>query len=356
MMRSVLIYGGLLVASLGIAWARWTAEPTPDLDGQIILLPGDAEDIEKIVWKTEKDEAIIEQRSDELGSYLWVTYTKWKEVPVEAPDEPAETSTDEPAEASAEGEEPAEVAEPEMERVAEVQVFKAGDKGQELLDKLSPLMAIRRLDGVDDEKMEAIGLAEPSGSLQIVRKGRTTTLDVGGEAFGTRDLYLRNTDGGEIFLVDDETVRPLKYARTRLPDRTLLSLEQTHIASATLQDAGGRSLDILQKNAADTENAVWVRTSAPDAEDEQLNTWMEQAIKLKGSGYALPDEQPDDLQPQFTLTLTTEGGDSQTLEVLREGEDGDWWGRSEHTRGLIKLLKGPGKSLADDVSTLLDEP
>ena len=68
---------------------------------------------------------------------------------------------------------------------------------------------------------------------------------------------------------------------------------------------------------------------------------------------------PDCLSGTLTCgssaTNTTEGGESETLEVLREGEDGDWWGRSEHTRGLIKLLKGPSSSLAEDVDTLLAE-
>ena len=35
MIRSVAIYGGLLALMLGAAWMRWTAEPEPDLEGQI---------------------------------------------------------------------------------------------------------------------------------------------------------------------------------------------------------------------------------------------------------------------------------------------------------------------------------
>ena len=370
MIRSVAIYGGLLALTLGAAWMRWTAEPEPDLEGQIVLLQGDAEDIERLVWTTEDSESVIEQKEDARGRYLWVDHTKWKEVKVDPPT-PAE-GEEAPAEgeeahadgehadgehAHADGEEaPAEEApEPEVERVAEVQAFKAGEKGDELLANLSPMMAIRRLEGVDDEKLESIGLAEPTGQMVVVRKGRTATLDVGGEAFGTRDVYLRDVEDGSIYLVDDEIIRPLKYARTRLPDRTLFSIERPKIATATLTDPLGQSLAISQKNADDNANALWIRSNSPVEEDEQLNTWMDQAMKLKGSTYAKPDAMPENLVTQFSLTLTTEGGDSETLEVLREGEDGDWWGRSEHTRGLIKLLKGPSSSLAEDVGGLLTE-
>ena len=355
MTRSVLMYGGLLTLTLGVAWMRWVAEPEPDLDGQIVLLQGDAEDIETIIWKTEDSESVIEQKSDERGSYLWVNHTKWTEQkPVVLPeDTPAE---DAPAEDAPAEDAPAEDApEPEVERVAENQAFKAGEKGAELLASLSPMMAIRRLEGVDDEKLESIGLSEPSGQMVVTRKGRTATLDVGGEAFGTRDIYLRDVEDGAIYLVDDETIRPLKYARTRLPDRTLYSIERKKVASASLSGTLGKTLAIGQKNADDTANAVWIRAASPIEEDEQLNTWMTQAMKLKGSTYASPDTPPEGLVTQFSLTLTTEGGESETLEVLREGEEGDWWGRSEHTRGLIKLLKGPTSSLAEDVDGLLEE-
>ncbi|MFT5685455.1 MAG: hypothetical protein ACI8RZ_006406, partial [Myxococcota bacterium] len=193
MIRSVLIYGGLLTLTLGVAWMRWTAEPEQDLEGQIVLLQGDAEDIQTIIWRTDDSESIIEQRSDAQGSYLWVNHTKWteKKVPVvvseegeEGEDAPAEDAPaeDAPTEDApvVDGEEaPVEEApEPEVERIAEVQAFKAGAKGDELLASLSPMMAIRRLEGVDETKLESIGLAEPTGQMVVTRKDRTATLDV----------------------------------------------------------------------------------------------------------------------------------------------------------------------------------
>jgi hypothetical protein len=360
MIRSVLIYGGLLALTLGVAWVRWTAEPEPDLEGRIVLLQGDAEDIETIIWKTDDSESVIEQKQDARGRYLWVNHTKWTEkASPKAHEEPDGEPTDEeapdeePAVEEPAAEEPA-AEEAPVERVAEVQAFKAGEKGDELLASLSPMLAIRRLEGVDAEKLESIGLSEPSGQMVVTRKGRTATLDVGGEAFGTRDIYLRDVSDGAIYLVDDEIIRPLKYARTRLPDRTLYSIERKKVATATLTDNLGNTLAISQKNADDEANAVWLRAASPTEDDEQLNTWMDQALKLKGSTYASPDAPPEGLVSQFSLTLTTGSGESETLEVLREGEDGDWWGRSEHTRGLIKLLKGPSSSLAEDVTGLLE--
>ncbi|MEL6347270.1 MAG: hypothetical protein AAFV53_29410 [Myxococcota bacterium] len=34
-------------------------------------------------------------------------------------------------------------------------------------------------------------------------------------------------------------------------------------------------------------------------------------------------------------------------------DDDEWWGRSEHTRGLVKLLKSSTSALAGDVPDIL---
>ena len=59
---------------------------------------------------------------------------------------------------------------------------------------------------------------------------------------------------------------------------------------------------------------------------------------------------PADLTSNFRLTLRGADGKTETLEVLSAG--GDWYARSEHTRGLVKLLKGPTSALAEDVADL----
>ena len=110
-----------------------------------------------------------------------------------------------------------------------------------------------------------------------------------------------------------------------------------------------------RKKKDDKAKATWVRASDPENADEELKTWMDKATKLKGTSYSDPDEPPQDLQLMFRLTLTNETGEKQTLEVSREGDDGDWWGTSEHTRGLIKMLRGPSSGLAEDVASLVGD-
>lgn len=370
---STLAYGGVLVLSLGLAWVRWTADPDPLSDDAVVLLQGQAEDLERVIWKDDDQEATVIRKTDAVGDYLWVEYTKW-EVPTkshedhhEPPhpgDEPAPTEGEEQGptpegEAPVDGDAPEGAdtpepePEPEPELVPDRRVFKAGDNGDKLWAALSPMLAIRKLENVPADKLETAGLTEPVTFLTIVRKGRETELEVGGEVYGTRDRYVRNKASGEIFLVDDETLRSLKYARTRLPDRTVIPWDKEAVASAMVTDAAGNSIEVEQKNRQDKAQAKWVSASDPESEDEQLKTWMDKAIKLKGTSYAKPDEMPENLVAQFTLTVRTEKGESDQLEVLKDEDSGDYYGRSAHTRGLVKLLKGTTGSLADDVGTLV---
>ena len=351
MTRSVLISGGVLLIALATAWVRFTAEPEPDLADKVVLLQGDEEDIESITWRTDTDTAIIEQRSDDHGAYLWVDYTRRTLIEPEPEPEPAGEEEGEGGEEPTSEPEPA----PEPEYEETVLSFKAGVKGDELLSNLSPMLAMRRLEDVSAEKLETIGLTEPEGEMVVVRKGRTATLEIGGEAFGTRDIYMRDREDGAIYLVDDQILRPLKYARTRLPDRTLFGYAQDELTGATLTGPDGSTLEVVQENPDDKAAARWVRAGAADGdEDRQLNTWMEKALGLKASAYADPDTPTEGLETLFTLTLTPKSGQPQTLEVLRAPQGGgELWGRSEHTRGLVKMLKGPTSALSDDVGDVI---
>ena len=364
MTRGIATYGLLLTLLLGLSWMDWTSPPEVDIGDKVMLVQGESADLEKIIWKDEgKEEVVIERKTDASGAYLWATHTKWEEpkAPKPDPSKPADAATPAdpskatdaaaPADAAAT---PAATPEPPKpaEKVAKTTVFKAGEAGDKLVDSLSPMLAVRQLTDVPADKLTAYGLDAPKETVEIVRKGRSRVLELGGEVYGSKDRYVRDKESGNIYLVDGELLRPLKFARTRLPDRTLFSLEKDKVATAEVSSGVG-SLKITQKNAEDKEKATWVKSSAPDAVDEQLKTWMDKALQLKSTSYVAPDEVPTELQTRFKLTLKAADGHSETIEFQQAGDKGDWYASSEYTRGLVKLLKGPTSALNDDVAAIV---
>ncbi len=356
MTRSIATYGLLLTLLLGLSWMDWTAPPEVDIGDKVMLAQGEVADLERVIWKGEKEEVSIERKSDAAGAYLWVTHTKWEEpkpTPPATPDAATPDAATPDAATPDAATPPAAPATPATpaERTAKITVFKAGEAGDKLEESLSPMLAVRQLTDIPADKLGTYGLDKPTESLELVRKGRSRVMDIGGEVYGSKDRYVRDRETGNIYLVDDELLRPLKFARTRLPDRTLFSLSKEKVASAEVSSGVGK-VKIAQKNAEDKDKATWVKASAPDTVDEQLKTWMEKAVALKSTAYVAPEDEPKDLESRFRLTMSGADGASETLEVLQSAASGDWFGRSEHTRGLVKLLKGPTSALAEDVEDL----
>lgn len=337
MKRAAAVSAIALAIALAGAWVEWTSEEAVDLEGKVVVLQGDAESISAVRWVSEDSEASIARMSDPRGSYFWVDYTRWSKDPL-----PAARSGDDTGEADA-----------EPERKATRSAFKSATKADELMASLSPMVAQRSLDVTDESKLEEIGLTSPSARIEIDRGGRTQQLAVGGEAYGTRDYYVRHEETGKIYLVDRTILQPLKYARTRLPDRSLFDVERADLTGVSIA-ADGRSLDLVHLNADDPSKAAWAAPDAADVPLAQPTTWVDKFLELKGTRYADPESELVGLEQRFSVTLQSEKS-STLIAVQQLGSDGDWYASSEHTRGLVKLVRSTAGSLASDIDGLLGE-
>ena len=340
MKRTAQIYAFVLAVLLAASWIQWTAEEPVDLEGKVVMLLGEADDVEQVRWVSTETEATITRKNDDRGEYFWVDYTRWAEKKLPAAREKADDSDT--------GDEP----EPPPEREAKRSAFKSAKKALDMVTSFSPMAARRSLEVTDEEKLKEIGLMDATSSIEIVRSGRTQKLEVGGEAYGTRDYYVRHVESGKIYLVERDLLQPLKYARTRLPDRTLIGTVKSDVVSASVTK-GSAALDLVQVNADDAEKARWAHNDTPDVEAEQATTWMERMLSLKGTRYASPDDPPEGLENRFSVRFTDRQGLSTKVDVLQVGDEGDWYAQSEHTRGLVKLIRSTVRSLSDDVDGVL---
>ena len=337
MKRAAVISASVLFLASAGAWVEWTSEEPVDLEGKVVLLQGDAETITAVRWISDDSEATISRKQDDRGSYFWVDYTRWSKQLL-----PADRSGDDTGEATE-----------EEERTATRSAFKSAAKTDDLMASLSPMVAQRSLDVTQADKLEEIGLTEPSATIEIDRGGRTQKLSVGGEAYGTRDYYVRHEETGKVYLVDRTLIQPLKYARTRLPDRTLFDSERANLSAITISDAS-RSLDLVHLHPDDAQKAGWASKAEPDVALAQPTTWVNKFLGLKGTRYSDPDAPPEGLEDRFSVALTDRDVRT-TIAVKQVGSDGDWYAESEHTRGLIKLVRSTASGLTEDLDGLLGE-
>lgn len=357
MNKNVAILGGLLTVALVGSYLSWTSEDEEVEDGQVTVIDAKPEQLSAVTYSN--DELLVELsiRSDDRGSYVWVKTTETEMVPV--PPEPAPLENlDQGAEGS-EGEEPIEeVPEPEPELVEEISVteFKGGDASDGLLASLAPLLAERQLD-VAPERYDEFGLLEPEASFSVTREGKPAReFTVGGEAYGSRDLYVLESANGSVYLFDQEMLRPLRYATTRLPDRTLQPADAEDIVAITVI-AGDQTLALEHFNRSDREAEYWGLAGATVG-DESAGTWLGKALGLKAKGYVQPDRPPSETVSEVTLRIEPVEGEPWTVEVF-SGTDIDgksaWYARSEHTRELVELHPAQASELVQDLETILPE-
>lgn len=319
---SVYTYGAVLALSLGAAWYQWTKPPSITKGEEVVILYGEESTIEGISWDSEKETAVLELRSDEYGSYMWGTYTDKKKEEVTT------------------------------------KSFKVGKDGEKLRTSMSPLVAIRALSNLTEEKREEIGLKEPTTTFTVTRKGKTTTFDVGSEAYGTKDLYIQNRDSKEVFLLDDAKVRSLKFARTRLPERKLWSFKKESITGITIYttlEEQSKSITLTHKNWQDKQQAKWVRSDAPDADNTQITNWVTKYLRSTNSSYAL-DVDASTLTEALSIDMNADGSPSEKITIYHDAEKKTWYAQSTYSRGLVKLIKQSISGLYEDLPALFAEP
>ncbi len=321
MSKTVVMYGGLLALSLGAAWVRYTSDEAAPKEG-VVVVEGKPAELAKVVYDAPELDVTFELREDAFGRHGWVTVEEVKTKKVDG----AET------------------------KETKVTRFKAGSAADKMLEGLAPLMALRELKDVDAGKLASFGLDAPTTKLTVSLAGKDSALDVGGETYGTKDVYVRDNATQRIFVVDDELFKALKFAGTRLPERQLVAAKVEDIAGITLaKDADSVSWD--QQNRDDRAAAYWKRGAA-EGKDETFGNWFDKFLKVKSVNYVQDGEAPADLVNAFSVTVRAETGPAETVQFLTAGEE--WFAKSESTRGLVKLPRGSAKDAADDVLDVLE--
>lgn len=359
MTRQVPVFGVLLLVSLAASYARWTSEKDSVDADTIYVLEAKADQITEVVWDSEKLDVTLTSQKDALGSYLMAHATEQKKRPIAKPDAPAapeEVSVDENGDPVPEEEKAKEA--PNFETYEVKSEFKAGVEAEKLWEALAPFEAKRALENVSDEKLEELGLKEPEATLTIKRAGKPDkVLQVGGESYGTKDRYVRDVETQRIYMVSDDTLRPLRFGTTRLPDRELIGLETGDMTDIVVETQAGKGA-FKQNNAADPKAAFWAAPGETTA-NESAGLWINKLIALKSADFVQPEDTPTSTTPALAVSVRAKDGSTIQLEVLR-GVDPDgkeaWYAKSTYTRQLVKLHSSQVRDVVDDASTVLSPP
>lgn len=355
MKTTTMVYAALFCVAMVASYLTWTAEPEPvDEEGSVVLIDAKPTEIAKIAYTSKDSDATFEQKSDDLGDFLWVTTTRRVESksPIKNPHVPPVDTADAGDAGDAAEVAPAPVPPTPPTVKVETAAFKAGKAGEQLLAELAPFRVARKLD-VKEGDLADFGLDAPGATLSVTTKsGTTRNFEIGDTAYGHKNVYLRDTASKEVFVMKRSVVSPLERADTKLPEKELFAGEPSAVAKASIVTATG-SLHLVQRNRDDAAKASWTAADS-DTVNPTADAWLDKVFRLRSTGY-LPATQKTETETVFAVKLEFDEGKPVKIEVLRGADEkGEevWFARSEFTRGLVTLSSGLAADAAADLATL----
>ncbi len=363
-----LIYGVLLLVTLGAAWMVRNAEEPAEESGTVVFDPG-AAGVTAMKWEDETSVATIEVsgKGDDLTTWVVAGKKEKIETPVESAGDDDDSAGDDDDSAGDDddsaGGETTQPAKPKVEVTygePKLRRFPGNATAKKLVESFSPLEALRSFDQLDADALSEMGLDEPKGSLTVESGSGSVTFAIGDKAYGSSDTYVRIDGKDAVFLVSSKDLSPLRGAENRLIERVLVDAEEADLTAATLLIGGQPSgPKRVHSGRHDKNNSFWAAADAPEDKDTVFGGFMEKALGLRVSSFPADDEVPEEgsVESVFRLQLEVDGGPAQTLELGKRldadksTDDEDvysWFARSTRTRDRWAVIsKATGGDLAD---------
>ena len=329
-MKSVLAHAVLAIGGLALAYMVWTEEEGPAQSEDLVTVwECDASQVKHVHLsaKNRHVDFAVQGRGDDRS--YWITTRR----------EPEE----------GEGREEA---------------FVGGEAAGEYLEQIAPLKALRSLGTPTDAQLEELELDDPEAQISIECGSKTREFAIGGSAYGSGDRYLRDPEGGQVFLVPAAVVRDLESAEFRLMQRDLHNFEMTEVEHLVVKGYDHQRR-LLQRNRRETDRAEWVDAEQPDRRNELYGNWMTRLARLRVTSYLSPDAAPgSDLEGEAAAAAS-----EQTMELVYLDADGDplghlqmvrvdaampeYYVKTDATRHWVKVPRSAAIQVEDDARELL---
>ncbi|NCG17581.1 MAG: hypothetical protein GWP91_01010 [Rhodobacterales bacterium] len=344
-MKQVIALSALLTLALVGSYSTYFGEAAKDLrSGEVPIY--NLSGLSQVAWRSENIDVVLDQKKDDHGEFVWVTVTERREVMKPKP--PPEIPPDTPAEDDAPPEPEVDADPPEI--VTNSVAFKGNSTAEDLWDDLNPLIAMRPLtlpDGVDDP----FGFDDAHGTIDLTTSAGVVSLTIGGETYGAKDRYLQHED--QAFLVDDQTLRPLEYGKTRLLERILQPLSEHEVDTVTLVTPS-TTLSFVQQNASDRAKAFWSLNTDPETEHPIAGAWFGKVFKMRAKQYVEDESTLGELTPVFRFE-TTGDGKIWVIDVVESVEKpGVYYAKCDFLRATVELTKSLAADAVIDLKQLIE--
>lgn len=411
-MKSVAVHAVLAVLGLAFAYQTWTREeqePGAKEEGQAVILECEEGSLERFSIESPATLVSFAPQASEDGTVYWVTTQRkpkdddGADAKDDEGDQSGDQSGDQPSDQAAEATQAAQPADatgsddgeggaaqdalaaadagaPEGDaepttRPAEtkpvtprpydpdapVEFLADAKKFQSVVDRLTPLRAVRSLGTMPADKVEVFGFDDIGTFLRIECGGKKLELGVGARTYGTGHRYAKRMDDEQAYLVDGRLLMDLQSARVKFMQTEPHAFGPTEVDAARVQ-ARGLEKRLLLRNRK-SKDASWVDAAEPDRRNELYGNWFQRLSRLKVKRYLEDGAQPgSDLQgevsapePVLTVDYELEGKPKGKLELVRVEAGGEtfYYARTETTRRWTSMYDSIAKAVEQDVGLVV---
>jgi hypothetical protein len=217
--------------------------------------------------------------------------------------------------------------------------LRGNEVARSLFGGLAPLKAIRALGVLDEQKLEEMGLTGSPRKLTLTAEGREQVLTLAarqGEEMA--NPYVLREDGS-VFLLGPSLVPQLESAAAVLVDRRMHTFELGGFDSFAVSQ--GRNARSFVVSGRPPEPVTVAPQHAPDAPDELARAWLDRVWRLPPRDMLGRGEEPPGGEPEEVFRVEYKlGGRSLGHLTVARGAEGDYYARTEHTAGWVRLLSG----------------
>jgi len=335
--RGLAIHGCLLLAAALVAFRTWTYdESKAPKHGETDLWSGTVEQVQEIRFEAKAGTLSIEPRQDSFGKY-YIGHVKKAAQPEAKKDGDQNQS------------EPPPSAEPKLAH------FIATKEGEQLVDSVAPLRALRVLGKISAAQKAEFGLDKEEGKLYVRIGGKEHRLVFGGTTPGGSDYYVTDPASGDAYVVAGSIFRDLTSADQRLLERNLHGFEDSAVKRVKIT-VGNASRELVRS----TDNKeFWAKPDSPKQKDETATNWMTKVSRVHVVSYEGDKLQPAPAPADMVVRIDYFDDRKQIgyLELVRRpGEKPDkpeYVARSEHTRWYASVIRSSAEQVDQDTKSVV---
>ena len=231
--------------------------------------------------------------------------------------------------------------------------FPVGDDGDQLMQQLAELVAMRDLGDLTDDAKEQYELSEPDRTLNVEFASGTRNLEFGGTVFGGPHRYANDPSTGRGYVISNDMIRNLEGGPATLRARALHRFGDSVVTGVTVRTPNGER---VMTRTMDGPFGVWSRPDAAGEGDQTFANFMERVQQLSVLTYH-SEIDADTLALIVRLDFVGEADRPVGfIEMYRTAADSDgiseYYVRTEVTRVLALAYRNFAERVDRDLADL----